>query len=69
MECVNSLCEKKATRIMAMPPGRHENSPQCFFIGAYCAYHAEEVQGFGGLPAAGPALSVAASKIEGIRRA
>ena len=62
--CTNAICDRPATRIMAMTP-----SPQvqCHYVAPYCDEHAESVRAEGGLPASGPALSEAAEKIGGIR--
>jgi hypothetical protein len=63
MQCTYAGCEDDATRIMAMPP----RSVPCYYVAPYCAEHADGVKAEGGLPVAGPALSEAAAKIEGIR--
>lgn len=61
MICTNSTCEDTATRIMALPMAG------AVFVAPYCDTHTTEVEQEGAVPAAGPALSVDASKIEGIR--
>lgn len=63
MKCNYTSCEEDATRIMAWP----DSMGRCFMVAPFCDEHVEGVEKMGGLPAAGPALSAEAAKIEGIR--
>lgn len=65
MECTNAVCSKTATRVMAVP--HHGGSWSCVYVSPYCDEHTSEVESFGAVPAAGPALSEQARKIDGIR--
>lgn len=63
MRCTHASCEGVATKIIA----RAMTGP-VFYVAPYCDNHAAEVETeHRGRPACGPALSKAASKIEGRR--
>jgi hypothetical protein len=59
--CTHGDCGDTATRIMALPMA------DAVFVAPYCDTHTAQVEQEGAVPAAGPALSADASKIEGIR--